>query len=361
MRLRNSEKILLHLYDYRKYEGKYEYPPEITQQGIAERIGISVTHVPRNIKKLVEDGLVKKIKAHVPGKKKKVTVYLLTPTGIAEVKKIIEKINQNRIQVGDEYYTLNELKKKLGIGYIDLLTKLDRGEITPAVLDMKPPVVFREVSVTIDDFVDRVAEIDTIESWFSRGGMLSIVGGRGSGKSYLVQRFLDTKKPSMHIIWLDVYDGRTWSSVKEVFNALFGSEDILSVLRTQPTLLIFDDYHDVDDEFVSALNALVKEPMEHSRVIVCMRKDTPYYNRFYTLSDLAEGRVTEINLDALPYEHARKLLPDVKESAFKRIYQISRGNPRILAALKHGTLDRENVALNGEEIHLLKFLASQKK
>jgi hypothetical protein len=69
--------------------------------------------------------------------------------------------------------------------------------------------------------------------------------------------------------------------------------------------------------------------------------------------------VTEIALEGIPYEEAKKFLPQVRESAFKRIYQITRGNPRILTALKKGTIDSDKLTLNGEEVHLLKFLATQ--
>ncbi len=361
MRIRNSEKILLHLYEFRKYEGKYEYPPDVTQQGIAERIGISVTHVPRNIKKLIEDGLVYKIKAHVPGKKKKITVYLLTPAGIAETKQIIERISNEEVKVGPEKITMGEIRKKLGVGYLDILDMVEKNELTPELLNIEELVVYREVSVTVDEFIDRKKELKIMDEWFSSGGVLSIVGARGFGKSYLIQRFLDRTSPHMHLIWVDVNHGRKWLGVKEIFRGLFGTDDVLRTLKSVPIFLVFDGYYDVDDEFVNALNSLIREELNQSRIVVAMRKDTPYYNRFYSLSDLAEGRVTEIVLEGIPYEHARKFLPDVKESAFKRIYQICRGNPKLLSALRNGKLNPEEFPLNGEEVHLLKFLASQKK
>ncbi len=361
MRLRNSEKILLHLYEFRKYEGKYEYPIDVTQQGIAGRIGISVTHVPRNINKLIESGFVHKIKAHVPGKKKKITVYLLTPAGITETKKIIERLNEEKIKIGDKFLTVEEIKKKLNIDYLTTLEKLEKKEITPELLSIQKLVTYKEVSITIGDFVDREQELKKMEKWLEWGGILTIVGSRGFGKSYLIQRFLDLRKIDMHMLWIDLHHGRTWNSVKEVFKGVFGTDDILHILKTMPVLLIFDGYYDVDDHFVNALNSLVRESIDKSRIIVTMRKDTPYYNRFYSLADLAEERVTEIQLEGIPYDEAKQFLPDVRESAFKRIYQITRGNPKILSALKKGAIENESLPLNGEEVHLLNFLASQKK
>ena len=75
IRLKTQDKILLHLYDYRNMRDKYEYPSEITQAGIAGVVGISVSHIPRNISKLINEGLVVAKKGHVPNKKKRVTIY----------------------------------------------------------------------------------------------------------------------------------------------------------------------------------------------------------------------------------------------------------------------------------------------
>jgi len=175
-----------------------------------------------------------------------------------------------------------------------------------------------------------------------------------------MRRFLDISKPKINVLWFDIYPGRKWSTIKEIISSLFGASDVLNILRTHPTLLIFDGYQDVDDEFVSALNSLMVDDIGNSKILVSMRADTPYYNRFYTLADVAESRVQEIKLGPLPYEYARKILPDVKESAFKRIYQLAKGNPRVLTSLKKGTIDKEEVPLTPENVHLLKFLAKQK-
>ncbi len=361
MRLRIQEKILLHLYDYRKYVDRYEYPIQMTQQGIAEAVGISVTHVPRNIKKLLEEGLVESKKGHVPGKKKRLTIYFLTHRGIQEAKKIIEEINKEEVEIGTERFTVEELKKKLDLRYFDLILKLERGEIDEAFLHMKERIVFSEVSVKTDFFVDRELELSKFEEWYSSGRVLSVVGGKGFGKTYLVARFIERINPGENILWFDVYRGRTWSSIKEVIHSLFGNSEILSILRSNPTILIFDGYYDVDDEFVNALNSLIKEDIGRSRIIVTMRTDTPFYNRFYTLADVAESRVSEIRLGGLPYDAARRILPDVKEVAFKRIYQLSQGNPRILMALRNGNIEEEDVPLMPDQIHLLKYLAEQRK
>ncbi len=360
MRLKVQEKILLHLYDYRKYDNRYEYPLEMTQQGIASSVGISVTHIPRNIKKMIEDDLVYSKKGHVNGKKKRVTVYLLTPKGISAAKKIIDAIDSMEIEFNDKKITLGELKKRFNLHYLELIQKMERGEINEKMLKMGPRIVFKEVNIIDDFFVDRQSELDEMERWYHNGKFLCVIGNQGVGKTALINRFISEKSPAENIVWFNVYRGRKWENIKEVFRTLFGGNDVLSTLRDYPTLLIMDGYFDVDDEFVSAMQSLVHEDLNMSRIIVTMRSDTPYYNRFYTLGDVAENRVAEIRLGGLPYEYARKVLPDVKESAFKRIYQLCKGNPRVLVALKNGSIDNVSMPMPLDQIQLLKFLASQK-
>ena len=361
MRLRNSEKIILHLYEYRKYEGRYEYPFEITQQGIAEEIGISVTHVPRSIKKLIDKGLVTKIKGHVPGKKKKISVYLLTPLGVVEAKNIVDELNKSEIKIGEEYFKFCDIKKKLNIGYLSLIEKIEKNNLNEEMLTSSNRIIFKEVNIKINFFVDRKKELESMKLWYLDGKVLSIVGARGYGKTYLIQKFTESLNTNSHILWFHITYGRKWKTIKNVFITLFGTGEVLTVIKNYPTLLIFDGYYEVDDEFVSALNSLVKEDIGKSKIIVSMRTDTPYYNRFYSLSDVAEGRVTEIKLNGIPYENAREMLPDVKDSALRRIMQMTMGNPQILAALRTGNVDDTDIQMTGEQVKLIKYLAEQKR
>ncbi len=359
MHLRIADRILIHLYDYRVYEDRYEYPLEITQQGIAEKVGISTAHVPRNIKKLVEAGLIYTKKGHVTGKKKRVTVYFLTARGIAEARKIIDEIETIKIDVGNQTYTIKDLKKILPLSLLEIIQKIENGEIID-LLNKRNRIVFREVNVQIDLFVDREEEISKMVEWYSQGKILSIIGGRGMGKTMLVNKFLQIIEPKESILWFHLYEGRSWESIKDIFKNLFGDDNVLKILRNNPTILIFDNYFQVTDSFVSALRSLVRENLNKSKIIVCMRANTPFYNRFYTISDVAEQLVTEIRLEGLPYEAAKELLPHIKEKALKHIHRLTKGNPLVLRALMENNLDKIDF-LTADQKHVLKYLASQKK
>ncbi len=360
--LKTQKKILIHLYDYRKYEDRYEYPPEITQQGIGKVVGISVSHVPRNISKLINEGLVVAKKGHVPSKKKRVTVYFLTEKGISETKKIIDELKDMDLEIEGEKYKIKELKKSLRISYIELIKRIEKKNIKIEDLKNRRKVIFKEVNITSGIFVNRIEELRIMKNWYAHGKVLVIIGSKGYGKSALIEKFIEREKPKENIVWLQIYGGRKWSNIEETFKNMFNSNDILHILRTEPTILIFDNYFDVDDLFVENLVSFVNEDLGRSKVIVSMRPDTPFYNRFYTLSDVIEGKVMEIKLGGLSYENSKLILPEVKDFAFRRIYQLTKGNPWILNLLRTGEIDKtKGLPLTPENIHLLKYLASQKK
>jgi len=256
---------------------------------------------------------------------------------------------------------IGEIRKLTGLSYLEILKKIEKGEIEKDLRKSRSRVIFREIVPEMDVFVGRKRELKILSEWYENGEVMSIIAPRGMGKTSLIYHFLEEYEPGCGIIWLDIYEGRTWRSVKEIFKNLYGEDDILSILRREEILLILDGYYKVDDEFVSALNSLVKEELENSRIIVSMLSETPFYNRFYSKEDVENGRVWEINLGPLSYEEAKLLFEDIREDAFKRIYQMTKGHPRILTLLKRGRLREERgIALSPEQIHLLEYLATLK-
>ncbi len=360
LRLTIPEKILIHLYHYRKYSDRYEYPVEMTQQGIAETIGISVTHVPRNMRKLQEEGLVEVKKGHVSGKKKRVTVYFLTSQGILKAKEIIKKVENFEVEVEGKYLRIGEIRKITGRNLADIIFSLERGEEIDLMERKK--IVFKEQKMEYDVFIDREEELKIMKQWYRKGKILSLVGPRGMGKTVLLCEFLKRERIREGIVWFHLYEGRKWKDIVEIMRNLFEMEGVLNILRKHPTFLVFDNYYMVDDEFVDALQSLMKEDIGKSKIVITMPSSTPYYNRFYSLKDVQEGDIWEIQVNALKYEDARKFLPDVREDAFKRIYQLTKGNTRLLVLLAKGRLkDVENLPITPETVHLLNYLASIKK
>jgi hypothetical protein len=83
-----KEKIQLHLLEHAKFSDEYSVPPEVTQSGISERVGIHLKHLSQYLKPLLEAGHVEERTAHVTGKKQRQKVYNLTSVGWVDASKV---------------------------------------------------------------------------------------------------------------------------------------------------------------------------------------------------------------------------------------------------------------------------------
>ena len=75
------ERILLHLVKLRAQEQGPSAPRDATQEGIGDSVGAYRSYVSTSLKTLLAQGLVSQRLAHVPGHKRRVKCYGLTPGG----------------------------------------------------------------------------------------------------------------------------------------------------------------------------------------------------------------------------------------------------------------------------------------
>jgi DNA-binding MarR family transcriptional regulator len=76
-----GEKILLNLSHYSRYQRDLVCPRAMTQQGIADRAGISRGHAAVELKRLLVRGHIASRHAHIPDVCLRLKVYHLTPLG----------------------------------------------------------------------------------------------------------------------------------------------------------------------------------------------------------------------------------------------------------------------------------------
>src|SRR3972149_8201844 len=79
-----KERVLLHLFDYTKFEDAYDVPPEVTQAGIARAVGIRVHHVTQYVKPLLAEEFLIERTGHVQRHARRRKTYFLTPKGRGE-------------------------------------------------------------------------------------------------------------------------------------------------------------------------------------------------------------------------------------------------------------------------------------
>ncbi|MEA3200808.1 MAG: hypothetical protein QOE90_2236 [Thermoplasmata archaeon] len=83
MSLTLSRRVVAHLAVHPVPEGAGSVPREVTQDGIAESLGVQVAHVSRALKGLVAEGLVHAYLAHPKGARRRSRAHVLTDAGYA--------------------------------------------------------------------------------------------------------------------------------------------------------------------------------------------------------------------------------------------------------------------------------------
>jgi|YelNatPaOPRAMG01_1025707.scaffolds.fasta_scaffold02350_22 DNA-binding MarR family transcriptional regulator len=371
--LSHAERVLIYLSRIRVDKDSDPVPRDITQEGIAEAVGISRSHVPRTVKGLIEDGLIEEAKRHVRLGEKRVKVYFVLPKGLKKAREIEEKAMsrvvrakiQNTIVEG---MSLAQLEKAFH-RRIDILRLSGEEEFIDLDAILTSGVTDFSDSPKVSIFLDREDALEKMKTFLkSRALVLAIYGAKGMGTSSLVKYFIQMLD-DWNILWISLSKYRTLDQLMgrlTSFSKALNS-DIDKILHTQTgsnVLVVFDGYFDVDEQIVEFFNSLV-ERTEGAKIIVTCRDSTPSYNRFYRKEHLEAGLVMEMTLKGLPEEESKILLgnEDIPDEALRRIFALSRGSPMILTMLREGDEEglRRNTTFTNEEIRFLLTEARMKK
>ena len=94
-----NERILLHLRNYLTQDIQTSAVMGQTQGGISEGIDIRINHIPRAVKKLLDDNYVEECLAHVGGLKRKRKVYILTESGMKKSNDMLDSLKEVEVLV----------------------------------------------------------------------------------------------------------------------------------------------------------------------------------------------------------------------------------------------------------------------
>jgi len=94
-----SERIILHLAQYSKYQDDYDVPLDVSQDGIASALRISRAHAAIELKKLKEGEDVDERLAHIRKGKNRRKVYFLTMKGEDKARRIREFAEKEGIDI----------------------------------------------------------------------------------------------------------------------------------------------------------------------------------------------------------------------------------------------------------------------
>ncbi len=372
-----KEKILLHLRDSRSRRG--HLTAASTQKGIARGVDIRRSHVPRAVKRLVEEGNIEEISTRLPGKTRKVKTYALTDSGMRIGREISDELGGETViirGVEETEMTIKEAKMAFHMTTLEIVWNLTHEN----VLEMPEEDEIEEI-----EFLDRKAELSEMKNWL-RGdtSMLVIYSPEGFGKTQLARRFLKgTKK--YDVFWKELAeDDSTFEIFKETSeylrvrgrnraSELFDEGDIDTLISVLPdemasikSIYVFDNWFHVGEDIVDLFSHLTNssDKLKSSKVLVLTREATPSYCRFHTKNHVEKNLVKEMHMKGLDEESSKRLLenPDIDEEAFRRIYLLTKGCPLYLRLIRDGDEEelKRRSRFTNPEIKLLMFSRSVK-
>jgi DNA-binding MarR family transcriptional regulator len=391
----------------RKYysaKKEVEAPQAVTQKGIADAIDIRVTHVPRSVRKLDDEGLIYENVMHINGMDKRRKAYFLTEKGMFsanEIKRNLETRkfpfrdlegnvkNVNLSEIGDlsgtrlDVLDLIKLVDKEGIlsqRSIELLSEdasssYDEGERKIFDFPHRVPV--------ISDFIGRKKEIGILRSFLDDENivLISINGEKGIGKSTFLSEMLSYFKNKISVFWFVYGKGDEFSEMKyflseffikhnrgELKSAIRGKgngiaeliKGTISSIAGTNSILVFDSFDLADSQskrFISLLSQDLKA-ISGSKIIILHEKQAKQYLK----SSIGSEHFIELKLKGLDKPSCKAILGQKKlgKDEFERIFKLTEGNPLALKLIKSENVKdlEKSGKYSPDELTLIRYLKS---
>ncbi|UCE44968.1 MAG: hypothetical protein JSU93_06140 [Methanobacteriota archaeon] len=363
-----NDRVLLHLSKFATDAQPEEYPAESTQVGIAEGVGISRTHVPRAVKTLIRDGFVEERRGRVADKGRRMSVYTVTPEGFRKAESIWGMVRESVITViregGRTEMPGSSLEELVGRRQAVALISRMKDQTVELARGKRAPVRDLSRAPERTEFFGRREEMETLQAFVrSDARVMVVMGGSGFGTTSLVREFIHTQEP-LDVLWLSLKDPGASNELESEIITFAGRidpevSDLDSAISMPDTILVFDGYYSVSEEIVELFSHMVAFD-SLSKVIVIAREDTPAYSWFYQRKHVEAGEVHELRIRGLDEDNALKLLgnPNIEPDAFRRVYLMTRGQPRLLRLLRDGDAEglKNASVFTAEEVRYLLFL-----
>jgi hypothetical protein len=360
-----KEKIQLHLLEYAKFTDEYSVPPEITQLGISERVGIHLKHLSQYLKPLLEAGQVEERTAHVTGKRQRQKVYNLTSIGWVDASKVKDLVMGSPIS----YMTasgrlregvLTEVMERYTKGrrIVEVLAAIgddgvmDIGALVAGEAEEERLIDHTEEAPRTPDFVDRLKEIEKITSLLDERKIVVIRGLAGIGKTALATAVCSQMRGSKNLLW---HQTRKWDTPTTVLLKMgrflralgstmlyehvsggaaidLGRVEILleKELDKSNSVMIFDDFQHAGEEIVDFFSLLgdIVERTEDANLLVLSREAVPFYDR---KAVMIKKTVEEVELTGLDFQSTKEWMENKGvENDFEAVYKRTGGHPLFL-------------------------------
>ncbi len=390
-----NERILLHLRDYMSGDCARTALVGQTQGGISEGIDIRINHIPRAVKKLLEDNYVEECLAHVGGLKRKRKVYVLTEAGMKTAGEMLECLKDQEIMV--KFDDGREELKKIGGIPLTFNTTATLSQIIlsayshGSVLESKLSVELRDDSSFIsnldmvpvpEEFIGRQNLVENLKANLNGDRKVTVVNGiKGIGKTSLVRAVLENFQNDRNILWFTAHE---WDDVRSFLEfmaellshvdrdgtrrVLRSSKEITPSIAFQPfardlqgldSIVVIDNIFNLQKELMH----VVKMMVENSDKL----NDTNFIFITRDILTLKTGITPNSNVDYLTLEglnpsEAKEMVTskgvDISDEDFDIIYGITSGHPLALDLISSEFIETsfDTKGLTREELLMVKCL-----
>ena len=104
-----EQRVLLHLLANPLHESKWDAPTSLTQAGISAAVDIKRKHLPRTLRRLVDNDEVEQQKRHVPNTRQRCLVYTLSAMGRDRAQSLHDEVASGRVKFDGENVGIFEL------------------------------------------------------------------------------------------------------------------------------------------------------------------------------------------------------------------------------------------------------------
>jgi len=379
MNLTGKEKVLLHLSEaeHRLTETSRVMPPGLSQEGISKATGIPRKHIPRNLKTMLDRGLISESQAHVKGAAQRRKVYLLTPEGLELARGVRQQASASKIQLvssdGDPCSTtlgeaVNQLVKdhpetgKRGLLFFirsvsegegaDGLATLEASRVLTAMEESPRVIKHIHAAPVVRRFFGRNNELKEIGELLEQRSMVVVYGITGIGKSALASHLVESHRGS--VFW---YTFHEWDSLSNLLQPLGkfleaighgrpglkeadrGVNESLSLVKEglnhSEALIVLDVSQKAARELRAFLEglALNLEGMEKVHFLVLSRQVPEFYSRREVALKKTVG---EYSLEGLDRQSSDNLLAarGITEEFFDELYKLTGGHPLSLELIE---------------------------
>jgi hypothetical protein len=383
-----------------------EAPQAVTQKGIADSIDIRVTHVPRSVRKLDEEGLIYESVMHIEGLDKRRKAYFLTEKGMYQANEIKRGLEERKVPFRDSEgnvhkIKISNIKDKTGLklDVLDFIKLLDKeGILNQSSMELlsskSGPMSQEKIQYIFDfpykipdteNFVGREKEMETLSDWIEDESvvLISISGDQGIGKTSLLAHLIYEYKQKASVFWFVFGKGDEFEKMRDLLSDFFTKLNrnelkttlhqkkvsvgdiikgtISSIIGTD-TILVFDSFDNADEDskkFIKLLSSDLKA-ISGSKVILLHQRPSKHYVR-----SMDSEYFKKLELKGLDKASCKKLLGQkkLKKNELERIYKLTEGNPLSLKLIR--SEDVKDLEKSGkytpDELTLIKYLKSIEK